>query len=171
MVEHIQVTRRVLDELQELHVEVGNEEKRQNFLHSIGPAWNGFIGVLDASSTFEDMANRCQGDTLRRSQQEGQRSTSSASAGGGEAAVAFNIKVKESQSNEKFSKKKLDLTKIKCFNCQMMGHFARDCTNEHIGRSATKSESAGMAFSVEGSGADSRREWIVDSGTASHMSD
>ncbi|KAE9253447.1 hypothetical protein PF002_g3332 [Phytophthora fragariae] len=50
MVEHIQLTRRVLDELQEHHVEVGDEEKRQNFMHSLGPAWNGFIGVLEAST-------------------------------------------------------------------------------------------------------------------------
>ncbi|KAE9288832.1 hypothetical protein PR003_g25706, partial [Phytophthora rubi] len=128
------------------HVEVGDEEKRQNFMHSLGPAWNGFIGVLEASSTFEDMLNRCQAEAIRRAQQKGRHSTSSAVSGGGKATAAFNTEVK---SNMKSSKKKLDVTKIKCFNCQKMGHFARDCTNEHVDQVATKAEAASMAFSVE----------------------
>ncbi|GMF20640.1 unnamed protein product [Phytophthora fragariaefolia] len=51
MVNHIQNTRRVLDDLQEQHVIVTDEEKRQNFMQSLGPTWNGFVGVLGGSTS------------------------------------------------------------------------------------------------------------------------
>ncbi|KAE9218272.1 hypothetical protein PF005_g8335 [Phytophthora fragariae] len=143
MMAHIQVTRRVLDELQELHGELGDDKKRHNFMHSLGPAWNGFIGVLESPSTLEDMLNRCQAEVIRRTRHKGRRSTSRAASGGGKAAAAFNTDVKDSKSNNMSSKKKLDASKIKCFNCQKMGHFARDCTNEHIVDSGASSHMAG----------------------------
>ncbi|KAE9310738.1 hypothetical protein PF008_g20378 [Phytophthora fragariae] len=152
MMAHIQVTRRVLDELQELHGELDDDKKRHNFMHSLGPAWNGFIGVLESPSTLEDMLNRCQAEVIRRTRHKGRRSTSRAASGGGKAAAAFNTDVKDSKSNNMSSKKKLDASKIKCFNCQKMGHFARDCTNEHVAQGATKAGAASMAFSVDDGG-------------------
>jgi hypothetical protein len=31
---------------------IPDEEKRQNFMQSLGPAWNGFVGVFEACGTF-----------------------------------------------------------------------------------------------------------------------
>lgn len=61
------------------------------------------------------------------------------------------------------------MSNIKFFSCSRMGHFARDCTNEHVTFGAVKREAVSMAFSVEDDAADNRREWIVDSGATSHM--
>ncbi|KAG3156956.1 hypothetical protein PC128_g21756 [Phytophthora cactorum] len=81
MVEHIKMTRRVLDELQEQHVIVSDEVKRQNFVQSQRLAWNGFVGVIEACVTFEAMLQRYQAEAIRREQQKGRRSTSGVMVG------------------------------------------------------------------------------------------
>lgn len=132
ILEHIQTTRRVLDELQELHVEVGDEEKRQNFIHSLGPVWNGFVGVLEVSPTFDNMLACCQTEAIRREQQKWRRSSSGPSSSG-KTATAFNAEQKTNKRGDpKQLQQKKNMSKVKCFNCTQMGHFTRDCTGEHV---------------------------------------
>ncbi|OWY90245.1 hypothetical protein PHMEG_00041718 [Phytophthora megakarya] len=165
MVDHIKSSKRVLDELQEQHVAVSDEEKRHNFMQSLGPAWNGFVGVLESCVTFEVMTQRCPAEAIRREQQKGRRSTGG-TANGGKVTAAFNAEQKTGKGMK--PKKKRDMSKVKCYNCQKMGHFARNCTSDPASSNA-KNEAASMAFSVEDTMANSKREWIVDSGATSHM--
>lgn len=60
------------------------------------------------------------------------------------------------------------MSKVKSFNCQKMGHFARTYTNDSA-LPITKKDAASMAFSVEVTIANSKLEWIADSGAISHM--
>lgn len=166
MIVHIKTTRHVLDELQEQHVTVSDKEKRQKCMQSLGPTWNGFVGVFKASVTLEATLQRCHAEVIRREQQSGRQSTSGSSSGG-KATAAFIAEFKPGKKKPK-SKKKRDVSKVKCFNCSQFGHYARNCTNDQD-PSATRKEAASMAFSVEGAMANSSREWIVDSSATSHM--
>ncbi|GMF28273.1 unnamed protein product [Phytophthora fragariaefolia] len=163
MVNHIQNTRRVLDELQEQHVIVADEKKQQNFMQSLGPAWNGFVGVLEFCTTFKMMIQWCTAERVRREQQEGRRSSSG--YGGCKTAAAFSAEQKPGKQNDsKLPKKKRDMSKVKCYNCQEMGHFARECTKECV-QAKSKPGVASMAFTVDEIADDIKREWIRATGT------
>ncbi|OWY95313.1 hypothetical protein PHMEG_00034715 [Phytophthora megakarya] len=73
MTEHIKTTKRVIGDLQEQRVLLSDEEKRQDFMQSLGPSWNGFVGVLEMCQTFEAMVTRCQAEAIRRDQQKNRR--------------------------------------------------------------------------------------------------
>ncbi|OWZ10287.1 hypothetical protein PHMEG_00016887 [Phytophthora megakarya] len=79
MTEHIETTKRMIGDLQEQRVLLADEEKQQNFMQSLGPAWNGFVGVLEMCQTFEAMVTRYQAEAIRRDQQTNRRSTNSGS--------------------------------------------------------------------------------------------
>ncbi|GMF38408.1 unnamed protein product [Phytophthora fragariaefolia] len=59
-----------------------------------------------------------------------------------------------------------DMAKVKCFNCDQLGHFARDRKNE---QTSQITEAASMAFTVSEMAEVIKRGWIVDSGATSHM--
>ncbi|GMF36752.1 unnamed protein product [Phytophthora fragariaefolia] len=162
MTEHIKTTKRVIGDLQEQRVLLSDEEKRQNFMQSLGPSWNGFVGVLEICQTFEAMVTRYQAEAIRRDQQKNRRSTN----GGGKSNAAFSA---EQAAGKKGGKKKRDMTKVKCYNCQEMGHFARDCTKDRVPPKSKGGEAASVAFSVDDAAEDCKRGWIVDSGATSHM--
>lgn len=70
MLEHLKSTREVLGLLQECKVVLSDEEKRQNFVQSLGPSWNGYTGILEGAKTFEAMLSLAHAEALRRKQQE-----------------------------------------------------------------------------------------------------
>lgn len=92
------------------------------------PAWNGFVGVLESCATFEAILQRCQAEAIRREQQKDRRSTSCATSSG-RTAAAFNTEQMAGKGNTK-SKRKRDRSKGKCFSCNQMGHYARNCAGD-----------------------------------------
>ncbi|GMF48908.1 unnamed protein product [Phytophthora fragariaefolia] len=139
------------------------------FPMSLGPALNGFVGVLESCTTFEMMIQRCTAEDVRREQQKGR--CSSSGYGGGKTAVAFSAEQKPGKQNgSTLSMMKRDMSKAKCCNCQEMGHFPHDCTKERV-QAKSKPEAASMAFTVDEIADDNKREWIVDSGATSHMTE
>uniref|UniRef100_A0AAV1TM79 Retrovirus-related Pol polyprotein from transposon TNT 1-94-like beta-barrel domain-containing protein n=1 Tax=Peronospora matthiolae TaxID=2874970 RepID=A0AAV1TM79_9STRA len=162
MVNHIKTKRRVFDELQEQHVHVPDEERRQNSMQSLGPAWNEFVGVLESCARFEATLQRAHVEAVRRDQQKGRRSTSIDTAGN-KASAAFHT---EQKPGRRFTKSKTDsdMSKAKCYNRNHLGHFARSCTNDF-----TKKETSSTAILVEDAETSCERVWIVDSGATSHM--
>ncbi|KAG6622018.1 Retroelement pol Polyprotein [Phytophthora cinnamomi] len=164
MINHIQNTRRVLDELQVQHVVISDDEKRQNFMQSMRPAWNGFVGVLESCGTFEMMVQRCQAEAIRREQQKHRRAFGDRQL----PSPLLHSALSKRLENRKRSSQKQDMGKVKCFNCGQMGHFARNYKYE---RAHPKAEAASMAFTVDDVFNENKRTWIVGSGATSHMTD
>ena len=88
MLDHIKTTRRLLKELFKYVVVVSEDEKKMNFIQSLGSSWNGYVGALEASSKFESMLGHAQAEHLRREQQD-MRSAARKIQGAVEAGVAF----------------------------------------------------------------------------------
>ncbi|OWZ04548.1 polyprotein [Phytophthora megakarya] len=162
MTNHIKTTKRVIRDFQEQRVLLSDDEKRQNFMQSLGPSFNGFVGVLEMCQTFEAMVTRCQAEAIRRDQQKNRRSTNS----GSKSNASFSA---EQAAGTKGGKKKHDMTEAKCYNSQEMGHFARDCTKERVLPKSKGGETASVAFSVDDATEDCRRGWIMDSGATGYM--
>ncbi|KAE9000303.1 hypothetical protein PR002_g18228 [Phytophthora rubi] len=63
---HIWQTRLMLADLECYYkVSLSDGEKKNNFLQSLGPDWNGYVGSLETRPTFEDLLIKAASDTRR----------------------------------------------------------------------------------------------------------
>ncbi|EGZ16920.1 hypothetical protein PHYSODRAFT_391692, partial [Phytophthora sojae] len=69
MLEHIRPTRLMLVELECYKVSLSDAEKKNNFLQSLGPDWNGYIGALEACGSMEELLIKAAAGARRRSTQ------------------------------------------------------------------------------------------------------
>ncbi|GMF48612.1 unnamed protein product [Phytophthora fragariaefolia] len=165
MLEHIRQTRLMLAELECYKVSLSDAEKKSNFLQSLGPDWNGYIGALEACGSMEELLIKAAAEARRRSTQA-QRSkhggTQAVSSGNAFAASSYG---------------KPGTKKGKCYNCGKRGHFKNECKskkqfggafgNAAAGQDSGDEAETGFVFQVstQAAGAD----WIIDSGASSHM--
>ncbi|KAG6610140.1 Retroelement pol Polyprotein [Phytophthora cinnamomi] len=52
---HIHATRLMLADLACYKVALSDEDKRSNFLQSLGPDWNGYVSVLEGCTSLEEL--------------------------------------------------------------------------------------------------------------------
>lgn len=159
MFEHIKEMRRLLGKLFEYGINISAEDRKVNFIQSLGPAWNGFIGVLEGSSKFESTLDRAQAEHIRREEQEARFG---AKTGGmskvGAAYVAAQGKKRKNPN-------------IRCYYCQVRGHIASACRDADSpdpaagGDVSSSAESASfrLAFAVAEVKRNCGRTWVVDS--------
>ncbi|GMF30824.1 unnamed protein product [Phytophthora fragariaefolia] len=130
---------------------------------SIGATKREFMGLyLDGVDSMVQCIK-----TTRRVFDEPQYQSIVSSTGSVNTEAAFNAKLKSGTNNTK-SKKKRGILKIKCCNCNQLGHFARTCTNASA-LSTVKKETARVVILADDMMTNDKREWIVDSGATSHM--
>ena len=112
-------------------------------MQSLVHAWNRFVCVLKSCATFIATLQRAHAEAIRREQQKGRRSTSVCTAGI-KTTAAFHT---EQNTGRRFtkSKKDRDMPKVMCYNCNRLGHFARNSTND-LTLPSTKKESASRHF-------------------------
>lgn len=88
-------------------------------------------------------------------------------------AFVSNKEKFKSVKNDKGAIKK-DFSKIKCYNCEKMGHYARDCTKakkkpSEKSDSKNVTESAIVATHKANVCTTQRNEWYIDSGATAHI--
>ncbi|GMG17895.1 unnamed protein product [Phytophthora fragariaefolia] len=159
------VTLLVLAELECYKLSLSDAEKKSNFLQSLGPDWNGYIGTLEACGSMEELFIKAAAEAGHRSTQA-QRSKH-----GGSQAVGSGNTFAVSSHGKQGAKKG------KCYNCGKRGHFKMECKSKKqfgatFGNAAASEDSndeaeTGFIFQVftQTPGAD----WIIDSGASSHM--
>lgn len=114
-----------------------------------------------------------------------------------ESVFVVTNKTKEKikvNSREVKKKKKTDKDKVRCYKCQGLGHFARECKNKRRGSDRGDEDARDCAFVVEGASqettrsvgksgldgvpidvvrtmlaADKRDSWLTDSGASRHI--
>ncbi|KAE9351166.1 hypothetical protein PF008_g6086 [Phytophthora fragariae] len=108
-------TRLMLADLECYKVSLSDGEKKNNFLQSLGPDWNGYVGSLETRPTFEDLLIKAASDTRRHAvrPQRGKRGGGSVVRGGNAFTAKYDGKKKG-----------------KYFNCGKRGHSRNECKSE-----------------------------------------
>lgn len=77
------------------------------------------------------------------------------------------------QNKKKTVNVKSDKSKVKCYRCKQIGHYASECKKEpEVTREAQRSKKKidiHSAFTVSNGGKLFKKDWIFDSGSSSHM--
>lgn len=96
------------------------------------------------------------------------------------AFLASSSRKKDARSTgkneEKPNKKKMDMSKVACYNCRKKGHFARNCPSlKKTNEEQNENQRNNSAFNVECQEAlfaapqSDEDKWIMDSGASAHM--
>jgi hypothetical protein len=124
----------IRDELLVTGVIVDDDDLVQDIFDGLPSSWETFLSSMsgrEIQPTFERLGHDCL-------QEESRTATRSETSKEEHSTLALRFKGKKKVSLQKGSQKKIntkgmfkgnniDTSKIKCFNCNKLGHFARDC--------------------------------------------
>ncbi|OWZ19834.1 hypothetical protein PHMEG_0005846 [Phytophthora megakarya] len=165
MLEHIRLPHLMLVELECYKVSLSDAEKKSNFLQSLGPDWNGYIGALEACGSMEELLIKAAAEARRRPTQA-QRSKH----GSSKAVNSSNVFTASSPGKQ-------GAKKGKCYNCGKRGHFKNECKSKkqfgdafgNATSSADSSDKAETGFVFQVSTQAAGADWVIDSGASNHM--
>jgi hypothetical protein len=124
----------IRDQLLVTGVTVDDDDLVQAIFDGLPSSWETFLSSVsgrEIQPTFERLWHDClqeESHTATRSEPSKEEHSTLASKFKGKKKVTFQ-KGSQKKINTKgtFKGKNLDTSKIKCFNCNKLGHFARDC--------------------------------------------
>jgi hypothetical protein len=193
----------IRDQLLVTGVTVEDDDLVQAIFDGLPPSWDTFLASVNGRETqpnFERLWHDCL-------QEEGRMTTRSGPSTEENVALAAKTRRGKKTSSQKnfhknfqkdkfkgtFKGKGFDMSKVKCFNCNKMGHFAKDCRSKkkdyHKGKhhaSTAEEEESGkktsgspkkqenikeyyLVSALSGHLTTDRNSWLVDSGASKHM--
>ncbi|KAK2968878.1 LOW QUALITY PROTEIN: hypothetical protein RJ640_023928 [Escallonia rubra] len=142
MSEHLRVMSNMIGKLRDAGHALTDEQQVRAVIRSLPASWANMKQILTHSENIKNFSDhvileaetRDADKTLTYVAQEGSRNANgkrgrqSKKGKRGEASTSApkEGKIKKRKRGKRGGKK--DLSKVKCFNCQQKGHFARDCT-------------------------------------------
>lgn len=185
MLDHIKQIRLVVAELGSYHVTFTDAELKSNFLQSIGPEWNGYVGSLEACSTCDEMMVKAASEARRRTEQRQRGRGGGATVTQTTSALTTHQPNRSGNSNSNGQNRggnnnsngqQAKRRKGKCWNCGKRGHMKQDCRSQpkNGGSGGSNAAEAGFCFqmsvdNMSQSGSLPKSHWIIDSGASSHM--
>ncbi|KAE9325761.1 hypothetical protein PR003_g16404 [Phytophthora rubi] len=112
MLEHIRQTRLMLAELECYKMSLSDAEKKSNFLQSLDPDWDDYIGALEECRSMEELLIKAAAEARRRSTHN-HGGAQAVSSGNAFAALSYGTPGAQ---------------KGKCYNCGKRGHFKNNAS-------------------------------------------
>ena len=150
---------------------VSDQDTALTILQGLHPAYENFVQCLTVNKDLtddldlEDIIQTLMIEEKRRKSKKEEKQV--------ENEHVFHSKYKNDMKKNKFFKN------VKCFNCNKMGHYARDCKAPNKGKQTKRKENTNInveikdskeiAFNTQESKNNNKRTWLLDSGATSHM--
>jgi hypothetical protein len=188
------------DQLLVIGITIDDDDLVQNVLDGLPSSWETFlaeINVCENQPDFERLWHDCPQEGGRiRSRNGTSKEESLALAARTRKGKIFTPQKKFPQKEKRknsFKGKEFDMSKVKCFNCQLKGHFARDfpkiikgnkgkyCASivveDESRRTKTKEASNNqetrreyyLISTLSGSLTNADESWLIDSGASRNM--